>query len=262
MRKKISAINKNFFIFIICCILSIFLFFSKDINEVKNFKIHISNFFSIIFSPKNSANDFLNLKSKNDSLINELKNMKNLNFELEQKINNIDLYSNYDKKLDKLISNYRFIPARILSHSFSKSANILNLNIGLKDGVPKQYKAVVDYKGNLIGRTSFVTDNNTEVHKINDKHFHVYVKTKDDIFGQFSYVSGKVGVIESVAKKFDKTIQSGDIFYTTSSSNIYPANIKVAQVISVKKNHKKHELDIRVEILANLNALENVFIIK
>ena len=152
MRKKKSAINKNFFIFIICCILSIVLFFSKDINEVKKIKIHVSNFFSIIFSPKNSANDFLNLKSKNDSLINELKNMKNLNFELEQKINNIDLYSNYDKKLDKLISNYRFIPAKILNHSFSKSANILNLNIGLKDGVPKQYKAVVDYKGNLIGR--------------------------------------------------------------------------------------------------------------
>ena len=39
MRKKFSAINKNFFIFIICCILSIFLFFSKDINEVKNFKV-------------------------------------------------------------------------------------------------------------------------------------------------------------------------------------------------------------------------------
>ena len=212
MRKKKSAINKNFFIFIICCILSIFLFFSKDINEVKNFKIHISNFFSIIFSPKNSANDFLNLKSKNDSLINELKNMKNLNFELEQKINNIDLYSNYDKKLDKLISNYRFIPAKILNHSFSKSANILNLNIGLEDGVPKEYKAVVDYKGNLIGRTSFVTDNNTEVHKINDKHFHVYVKTKDDIFGQFSYVSGKVGVIESVAKNLIKQYNQ-EIFF-------------------------------------------------
>ena len=25
-----------------------------------------------------------------------------------------------------------------------------------------------------------MTDKNTEVHKINDKHFHVYVKTKDN----------------------------------------------------------------------------------
>ena len=227
MRRKFSVINKGFFIFIICCILSIILFFSKDINEIKNFKIHMSNFFSIIFSPKNSANDFLNLKSKNDSLVNELKNIKKLHSELGHKIKTIDLYHNYDKKLDKLISNYIFIPAKILNHSFSKSANILNLNVGLKDGVPKEYKAVIDYKGNLIGRTSFITDNNTEVHKINDKHFHVYVKTKNDIFGQFSYVSGKVGIIESVAKKFDKMIQKGDIFYTTSSSNIYPKNIKV-----------------------------------
>ena len=53
----------------------------------------------------------------------------------------------------------------------SFSSKILNLNVGSKNGVPSDYKAVMSLKGNLVGRTYFVSDNNTQVHKINDKNF-------------------------------------------------------------------------------------------
>ena len=115
------------------------------------------------------------------------------------------------------------------------------------------------------------TQENTEVHKINDKLFHVFVQTtvKDDntdeliiIKGQFSYISGNRGVIESVSTYYDTKINKGDIFHTTSSSNIYPKGIKVAEVISVKYDNKKNYLDIVVRILTELDDLEDVFIIK
>ena len=246
-------------------------FLSKDIKAVKNIKSHTVNFFSLIFSPKNSAIKFTNIEARNDFLINTLKQLNEENFQLREKIITIDKYNNYDKKLNKLIPDYEFIPAKILKHSFSKSAKILNLNIGSKDGVPHAYKAVVDIEGNLVGRTSFVSERNTEVHKINDKLFHVFVQTtvKDEhldelviIKGQFSYISGNRGIIESVSTYYDSKIKVGDIFYTTASSNIYPKGIKVAKVISVKYDNKKNYLDIVVQILTPLDDLENVFIIK
>ena len=271
MKRKRIIVNRDFFIFIICCILSIILFLSKDIKAVKNIKSHTANFFSFLFSPKDSAIKFSNIDSKNNSLINKLKKINEENFQLREKIITIDKYNNYDEKLNKLIPDYEFIPAKILKHSFSKSAKILNLNIGSKDGVPQSYKAVVDIEGNLVGRTSFVSEKNTEVHKINDKLFHVFVQTiaKDEntdelliIKGQFSYISGDRGIIESVSTYYDTKIKIGDIFYTTSSSNIYPKGIKVAEVISVKYDNKKNYLDIVVQILTELDDLEDVFIIK
>ena len=44
-------------------------------------------------------------------------------------------------------------------------------------------------------------------------------KTEKDIFGQFSYKSGKWGIIESVSKQYEKLLNIGDIFYTTDDSN-------------------------------------------
>ena len=60
---------------------------------------------------------------------------------------------------------------------------------------------VIDMYGNLVGKTWIVTESKTQVHKISDKNFHVYVKTDKNIFGQFSYKSGNLGIIESVSKR-------------------------------------------------------------
>jgi len=77
MKRKRIIINRDFFIFIICCILSIILFLSKDIKAVKNIKTHTSNFFSFLFSPKDSAIKFSNIESRNNFLINKLKKINN-----------------------------------------------------------------------------------------------------------------------------------------------------------------------------------------
>ena len=120
---------------------------------------------------------------------------------------------------------------------------------------------IEDLKGNLVGRTYFVSNNNTQVHKINDKNFHVLVKTKDNIKGQFTYKNGNRGIIESISKSFQNQLNKGDTLFTSFSSTIYAEGIPVAKIISIKNNPIKHELDIAVEVLADLNRLRNVFIV-
>ena len=82
------------------------------------------------------------------------------------------------------------------------------------------------------------------------------------IFGQFSFKSGKWGIIESVSKQYEKSLNIGDIFYTTDDSNIYPENIPVAKIIDIQNRRNELELYVKVEIIADLNSLKNIFIVQ
>ena len=261
MKKKNQFISKSVIKFILYSFFLILILFSKNIKEFQYFRVHFSNFFSVIFHPKQTLNNLSFMESQNDSLILELKRISEENLNFKQRIRTINDHRDYDKKLNKLIPSHKFIPAKVINHSLSKSTHIFNVNIGSKDGVTEKYKAVINYDGNLVGKTWVVTDSNTEVHKISDKSFHVYVKTDKNVDGQFSYKSGKLGIIESVSKRNESLLNVGDIFYTSQSSNIYPENIPVAKVIDIQNRRYEHELYIKVEILADLTSLSNVFIV-
>ena len=53
----------------------------------------------------------------------------------------------------------------------------------------------------------------------------------------------------------------GEIAYTSGISDIYPANIPIAKVLSVNTDNNSPFQDVVVEILANLNNLNYVFVI-
>ena len=261
MKKKYN-LYKDFFIFIFCCLISVLLFLIKDTNNIKKVRFSISNLFSIIYSPKDIFNKLSSLEEENINLMNNMKIISEKNKVLEQRLRDTKKYFKYDEKLSKLIPNYNFIPGRIIEHSFTGLANFFTINIGLKDGVPIDSKGVINFKGDLIGRTFYINDNNTQVHKITDKNFNVYVTTNRGIKGQFSYINGNNGMMESVSKKHEREIGLGDTIYTSNSSTVFAPNIPVAKIISIKNNAQKHELDIKVKILADINNINNVFIVK
>ena len=138
------------------CFISLILFFSKDLNSLNKTKTHFYNFFSIIYSPKELFSDLADLQQKNDSLVVKLKNKLQENEILKQRIRDAQDYYKY---ISNPNSSYVLIPAKVLSHSFSASSKILNLDVGYKDGVPNDYKAVISLKGNLVGRTYFIAKN-------------------------------------------------------------------------------------------------------
>ena len=57
-------------------------------------------------------------------------------------------------------------------------------------------------------------------------------------------------------------LNEGEIAYTSGISDIYPANIPVAKVISVNKNTNTPFQDVNVEILTDLNNFNYVFIVQ
>ena len=68
------------------------------------------------------------------------------------------------------------------------------------------------------------------------------------------------GIIEGIGQTANCIPE--DTVYTSGISDIYPADILVAKVISVNKDNNKPFQDIIVEILSDLDNLDYVFIIQ
>ena len=69
-----------------------------------------------------------------------------------------------------------------------------------------------------------------------------------------------MGYLERVIKSVELNI--GDVIYTSGVSKIYPSDLPVAKVKSIKNNPDKLFQDVIVEILADIDNLNYVFIIQ
>ena len=112
-----------------------------------------------------------------------------------------------------------------------------------------------------LRKTITIGKSASKVQTITDKNFAVSVKVgKAQILSIFKPTHGKYGILEGVIKS--SNIQIGDIVYTSGVSEIYPANLPVANVINVKKEIDKPFQDVIVEILADFKNLNYVFVIQ
>ena len=76
----------------------------------------------------------------------------------------------------------------------------------------------------------------------------------------FKPTFGKYGYLEGVLKTLK--LQEGEIVYTSGVSEIYPSDIPVAKVVSFTKDQDKLTQNVVVEILAKINELNYVFVVK
>ena len=106
-----------------------------------------------------------------------------------------------------------------------------------------------------------VSNNTSQVQLINDKNFSVSVRIgSDQSLANFIPTVDKYGILQGIRKSMD--LSEGEIAYTSGISEIYPANIPVAKVISINKDNNSPFQNVSVEILADLNNLNYIFIIQ
>ena len=95
---------------------------------------------------------------------------------------------------------------------------------------------------------------------ISDKNFKVSVRLgKDFSLGIFSPTHKSLGIVDGIIKSAN--IHIGDIVYTSGISTIFPEGIPVAKVVSINKDNDKAFQDIVVEILADLNNYNYIFVL-
>lgn len=244
-------------IYIITTLLSLLLYFSNDSDEVKSVQADFSDIISVILGPKKWYKDILNIKEKNEYLMESVGQLRLLNTELiHLKHENNELREMLSFKNKTPLS---LIGGTVVNSQLSGFLHTLTLNSGLNDGVVPNLP-IIDING-LLGKTNSVGDRATSVQLITDKNFRVSIRVGEKWnLGLFIPSHGKFGYIEGVPKS--QKVIPGDIVVTSGISNIYPGDIPVAKVISVEVDSERPFLKIIVELSAEVHNSNFVFIVQ
>ena len=252
----IKYINRDQFLLFLCLSLSLFFYFSSTSAVVLHVKGEISDFISIIKYPQKLYSDIITTREENKFLKEKLVRMNLLNSKLIKDKKQID-----DLKIE--LDFYRENPlsmkiGKIVNDNSSYLLRSLILNLGEDDGIEKNLP-VVDING-LFGKIFSVGDNASQIQTINDKNFRVSIRLgKDSNLGQFIPTHHNLGIIDGIVKTAE--IAVNDTVYTSGISTIYPDSIPVARVISISKDEYDPFQKIVVQILADLDNFNHVFVI-
>ena len=254
--KLIRLLDKDFVALLISTILSLVLFFNSNSQTVIAVQSDLSAFLKTVAYPQKWYLDILSVKESNKYL-KKILVMNNIEIaKLDSyKIENIKLREMLGFKQSKL---WNLVPANVTNRN-SSSVRTIMVDVGANDSI-YQDSPVLDIYG-LVGKVRAVSNGTSQVQLVNDKNFSVSVRVgSDQSLANFIPTVDRYGILQGVRKSMD--LSEGEIAYTSGISEIYPANIPVAKVISVNKDNNRPFQDVGVEILSDLNNLNYIFIIQ
>ncbi len=251
----------RYYLFIFFVSLEVFCFYliykNKHYNEVAY--MNVANGISgKVYATYTGANDYLYLRRISDSLVAENASLRAQLYE-----------SKYDNKIDsgrisdstsKTVQHFNYITARVIRNSVNSAANLIYLDRGKLQGIKKQM-GVMNARG-IVGQVISVTDNYSAAISVLNKDFKVSAKfRKNDFFGNLHWdgVNSTTGSLEDIPKHVP--VKVGDTLVTSGFSQLFPRNIMVGTVKSVKMEPDKNFLEISVTLSTDFGNLDYVYIV-
>ncbi len=254
---RISFLSKEILALVLTSCLSLILFFSSRSDQVVSVEEDVSDIVNFIMYPKTWYKEVMTVKEENKVLKAMVTQLTLLNSESER-------FRNENKHLKNMLQfseshPLSMIPANVVNTQLSFSIQSIFIDIGRSHGIHKNLP-IIDMNG-LIGKTVSLGENASKVQLITDNNYRVSIRVgKDRTLGIFVPTHGKYGVLEGVRKSLELNV--GEIVYTSGISNIYPADLPVAKVISVISDENQLFLNVAVELLADIDNLNYIFVIK
>ena len=252
----IRYINRDHLALLLCLSLSLILYFSSKSPIVNSIKAEVSDIISIIKYPQKWYVGLLTTQEENKLLKQELALLRYNNMELRNNIKEVDELKKILKFYDKQPISMQI--AKIINDNSSYLMRTLSINLGKSYNLEED-NVVVDING-LFGRIIAVGDRSSQIQLINDKNFRVSIRVGNDLsLGEFIPTHHNLGIIDGIIKTAEIAVD--DTVYTSGISTIYPDSIPVAKVISINKKDEEPFQEIIVEILADLDNYNHVFVI-
>lgn len=198
-----------------------------------------------------SEND--GLKQKVQELEVELQSKQNLASENERLKSLLQL---------KQETKYQVLPSRVIGRDSSSWFNASFINRGTADGV-KLYMPVVS-NGGLIGRITAVSPLSSQVTMITDERSGVGA-----IIGELG-TSNALGVVSGVKDKGilemryvpgSVEVKEGDEVFTSGQDGIYPAGLKLGEVVEVRSGSATVSHTIFIKPSSNISSMQEVAVL-
>ena len=113
----------------------------------------------------------------------------------------------------------------------------------------------------MIGKIIAVGNRASTVQIITDRNFRISVRLGERWnLGIFMPTHGKFGIVEGIPKS--QKVSPGDLIITSGISEIYPADLPVAEVLEVYVDQERPFLQIIAEISADIYNSDYIFIVQ
>ena len=237
----------------------------KGLNSLESAPSDIMSKVSAFFydGANRISNGFKNLFSKDDtsSKIKELEDKVTVLEDKNRELETVIMKSSYLKKEYNLLQNtkYDLTKAKIASMDPDEWYKRFTIKKGTKDGI-KDGDIVIGaseiqnnvYIEGLLGKVTDASKDSSRVISLNDDKFKVSFNI---LRNNESGVMG--GTFDSNAD-----VLVGDKLITSSSSDEYPANIYLGEVVEVVNDESNLKKIIKIKAAVDIKDVSNVFIIK
>lgn len=265
--KKVGIIGIIITVIILIVLVAFTNVKSKDVTGVENIfnklVMPIQNGLTYLKNRISGNNTFFedinNLKAENEKLADENSKLEEQLRELEIiKAENATLreYNNMSEKY----SEYKTVPAYIISKDVSNLSNTLIINVGTNDGV-KENMPVITTEG-LVGYTVSTTSTTSKVQPIIDPSSStsaVISTSRESVI--VKGVLGSSNTLKLMYISTDADLIAEDVIETSGIGGIYPKGIligKISQIIESKNITDRYAI---VETAVDFSKLETVLVI-
>ncbi|MFZ5516420.1 MAG: rod shape-determining protein MreC [Candidatus Zhuqueibacterota bacterium] len=257
MKIKRSFISyKDFITLAIVILFSLILISSNQNRQIEHFKMWMVGMISGMQKAWAGIESYFNVRDENVEL-----RMENTMLSLQNSaMHEIQLEN---ERLRDLIgfktgTEHRLIAARVIGRETRGYINDVILDIGSKDSVKKNMPLVV--ASGLAGKIYQVGESRSIGHLLLDQNFRVSAKIqRSRVRGIISWQGGDYCRLNNVPKRSDITI--GDWVVTSGYGGIFPAGLRIGQVINIKDSPREIFSSILVKPAVDFEKLEELFVI-
>jgi len=258
---KFSTVRNKILICLAILLLTSFLiFFQKEVRNIFYFisapiqKVfwkagdNASNFFKTISTFKNIKKQNEELLLKNQELLSENSQLKELKKENETLREALNLSLQKDFQLEK---------AEVISRN--PFQDYILINKGEKSGISRGMPILTSGKV-ILGKITEVYDKFSKVTLISDKSSSFDAKVSEkDVFGVVKGEGNFSLILDLVSQ--NEEIKEGDLVITSSLGGIFPEGLLVGQIKEVKKSDIQPYQKAVLNSSFNIANLETVFIV-
>jgi|KBSSwiStaDraftv2_1062776.scaffolds.fasta_scaffold57061_3 rod shape-determining protein MreC len=222
-------------------------------SPVTSITSSVSNYFGSIATLRTAQDENGVLKQRVQELEVELKGKEELTAENDRLKSLLNL---------KETNKYKVLPARIIGRDPSAWFDSSVINRGSLDGVKLNMPVVTD--GGLVGRVTAVSPLTAQVDLI--------TRDKSGVGGVIGEIgsSTALGVVSGTSKKDllemryvpgSTNVQVGQSVFTTGQDGIFPAGLKIGDIVNVGGGSASEALQILVQPAARLNSMQEVAVL-
>jgi len=247
--------NKNFLLFAVLFSISIALTIQSHSYHKNKFVNSSNNITGGIYSIKNSVTGYFNLRSENNLLLEENARLRK-NLEAFK-----ELSLNHHIDTNSLNYKYKFVSAKVINNSFSKTKNKLTLNKGIKNSLQLDM-GVITSKG-IVGIIDNISNKYATAQSILNTKSQINAKLKKSKhFGSLVWNTENPNIVQLIDIPRLAPVNIGDTIITGGKSTIFPEGILIGSVLDFTQTEDKNSLILNIHLFNDMTNLEHVFIIK